>query len=254
MSPQEELPPTKSHEQEPAKKEQQEVIPLSMESREALEELRRELKNLQDRLDSTETKKSAFGAPGGEQEIGKQMVTLQREKLPKIFGNTELESPYLPTHDIQTEQYSCQLATTANVLKALGMPTTEKEIAEAIGKSGKTANVWPEELSVYLRSKGLEVSKISSVLEAIDALTRGGKIILPLVPPKYPISHAIAISGIKIKNGKIEFYINDPQYKNYAETVSLDDIVDAVIPYSFQKLTPAYSVSRRDFGKNDVKE
>ena len=44
MSPQEELPPTKSHEQEPAKKEQQEVIPLSMESREALEELRRELK------------------------------------------------------------------------------------------------------------------------------------------------------------------------------------------------------------------
>src|SRR3990167_8088551 len=104
----EELSPTKFHEQESAKKEQQEIIPLTTESHEALEELRRELKNLQDRLDSPETKRIAFGAPGGEQEIGKQMVPLQREKLPRIFGNTELESPYLPTHDIQTEQYSCQ--------------------------------------------------------------------------------------------------------------------------------------------------
>src|SRR3989338_2302424 len=145
MHPKEELPPTKYHEQEPAEKEQQEVIQLSKESREALEELRRELKNLQGRIDSPETKKIAFGAPGGEQEIGRQMVALQKEKLPKIFGNTEFESPYLPTHDIQTEKYSCQLATTANVLKALGIPTTEKEIVEAIGKSGKTASIWPEE-------------------------------------------------------------------------------------------------------------
>jgi len=246
MNSKEELSPTQSHEQEPAKKEQREVIPLSTESREALEELSRELKNLQGRLDSPEIKKIAFGASGGEQEIGKQMVTLQKENLPKIFGNTEFETPYLPTHDIQTEQYSCQLATTANVLRALGIPSTEREIAEAIGKSGKTASIWPEELSVYLRSKGLEVSKISSVLEAINSLISGGKIILPLVPPKYPISHAVAISGIKIKNGKIEFYINDPQYKNYAEAVSLDDIADTIIPYSFHKMTPAYAISRKD--------
>lgn len=251
MNSKEELPPTKFPEKESPRRERQEITLLSTESREALKELSRELKNLQDRLDTPETKKLAFSAPGGEQDIGKQMATLQREKLPKIFGNTEFESPYLPTHDVQTERHSCQLATTVNVLKALGVPATEKETAEAIGKSGKTANVWPEELSVYLKSKGLEVSKISSALEAIESLIRGGKIILPLVPPKYPISHAVAISGIKIKNGKIEFYINDPQYKNYAEVVSLDDIADAIVPYSFHKLTQAYAVSKKDVEKSE---
>lgn len=254
MNPKKELPPAKSYEQKPAQKERREVVSLSAGSREALKELNRELRNLQDRLDSPETKKIAFSAPGGERDIGKQMVALQKEKLPKIFGDIEFESPYLPTHNIQTEQYSCQLATAANVLKALCLPITEKEIAEAIGKSGKTANIWPEELFVYLKSKGLEVSKIFSISEAIDSLIKGGKIILPLVPPEYPIPHAVAVSGIKIRSGKIEFYINDPQYKNYAETVSLDDIVDTIIPYSFHELTPAYAVSRKNFEGKETEE
>lgn len=236
-----------SPEQKSAQKDEWETVLLDAESREVLEELKQELKILVDCLNAPETGKLEFGAPGGEQEIGGKIVALQNEKVPKVFGNTEFESPHLRVHNLQTEQYSCQLATTANVLEALGVSVTEKEIAEAIGKEGKTANIWPEELSAYLGEKGLEISRISSALEAIDALIKGKKIILPLLPPKYRVPHTVAISGIKIRNGKIEFYINDPQYQNYAETVSLNDITDTMIPYSFHKIAPPYAVSRRGF-------
>lgn len=189
---------------------QPESLSLNPESREVLEELKLELKNLQDRLSSPDTQKIPFTEQGGEQSIGRQMVALQRDKLPQIFKDTIFESSYLSTHDIQKEKYSCQLASVGNVLKALGLQVTEKEIAEAVGKNGEFANIWPGELIEYLKNKGLDVSEIGSALEAIEVLIAGGKIVLPLLPPKYSLPHTVVISGVKIENGEIGFYINDP--------------------------------------------
>lgn len=235
----------KSEEQKPYQTENLGSILLNEESLNILNGLSSKLNGLQRQLNSPEVRRIGFNEQGGEQSIGKEMASLQMEKLPKIFSGVDFESPHLQTHDTQTEQYSCQLATAANVLTALGISTTEKEIAEAVGKSGSVADIWTEELSTFLRNRGLEVSRIYNALEIINSLIKGGKIILPLMPPKYPIPHTIAVSGVKIKDGKIEFYINDSQYKNYAETISLGDIVDVAIPYSFNELAPIYAVSRK---------
>ncbi|MFA6437519.1 MAG: C39 family peptidase [Candidatus Paceibacterota bacterium] len=215
---------------------------LSPESRQTLEDLKLKLQDFRDRFVSSDTQKIPFTEPGGEQDIARKMTALQKEKIPQIFKETDFESSHLAIHETQKEKNSCQLASVSNILGALGIEVSEKEIAGEIGKSGEFADIWPDQLVKYLRDKGLDVTRINDTLEAIDVLIRGGKIVLFLLPPKYPVAHAVAISGVKINHGKIEFYVNDPQYKNYAETLSLDDLVDIIIPYSFNRITLPYAV------------
>ena len=105
------------------------------------------------------------------------------------------------------------------------------------------ANIWPDEINEYLQSLGLKIQKVSNTLQAIELLMRGAKIILPLLPPRFPTSHSVLISGVKIGNEGIELYVNDPLYKSYPEVVQLDDIIPNIIPYSFHAITPVYAVS-----------
>jgi len=227
---------------------------LNSESREALEDLKLRLQDFRDRLTLSDTQKIPFNEPGSEQDIAKQMTALQKERIPQIFKETDFESSHLTIHDTQKEKNSCQLASVSIILRALGIEISEKEIAEEIGKSGEFADVWPDQLVGYLKNKGLDVVRINNALEAIDILIKGGKIVLFLLPPKYPISHAVAISGIKINHGKIEFYVNDPQYKNYAETLSLDDLTDIIIPYSFNRITLPYAVLKGEHYQNQFEK
>lgn len=217
---------------------------LNIEARTALENLQQELQKLCTQLSSPDISRT--------QEIatGQQIVSIQKEQLPKIYRDVSLETPYLATHNIQNERYSCQLASASNILKGLGLDVTENEVAKAIGKTGEAeGNVWQHELSKYLETLGLEVKRVMNALEVIESLIAGGKIVLPLLPPKYPYPHTVIISGIKIDHGNIEFYINDPQYKNYAETIPLGVVVENTVPYSYYAITPVFAVSKKSADK-----
>lgn len=223
------------------------ILALSPECQKMLEDLKLELENLLNRLDSPDVQKIWFTDPGGEQEIGKQIIALQNEKLPEIFKDTDFESPYLSIHNIQKENNTCSLAALSNALLALGFKATEEEIVEEFKTNIKPiAGVLPEEQIKYLNAKGFNVLKLTSALEMVESLIKGGKVILCLRPPKYPISHAIVISGIKIDHGKIEFYINDSSHKNYAETASFSDVVDIIIPYSYKKIVPDFAIFKSE--------
>lgn len=218
---------------------------LDKESKERLNRLKAELTILAEKLALSEVQKKAFEQPGGEQEIGKKMAELQIKMLPEIFKNVEFTSDYLKIHSTQKNKKSCQLACASNVFSALNLPEkSEEEISEAIGNKGETASVWPNQIKNYLESLGLRIQEIKNITEAIEALIEDEKIIMPMMAPKYPVSHDVLISGIKIDNGQIEFFVNDPSYRNHVETIQLQSIGDAIIPYSFHKINLPYSVSK----------
>ena len=181
--------------------------------------------------------------PEEEQLLGQQIISLQKRLIPEIYQGVQFENNYLTSNYTQNEDYSCQIANAANTLKALGLPGTESDIALALGKKGEVANIWPDEINEYLQSLGLKIQKVSNTLQAIELLMRGAKIILPLLPPRFPTTHSVLISGVKIGNEGIELYVNDPLYKSYPEVVQLDDIIPNIIPYSFHAITPVYAVS-----------
>lgn len=212
--------------------------------------LQKRLADLVDRLGSSEVQKLPFTATNGEESIGEEMIRIQKELLPQIYGQTIFESRYLANHHIQTRQYSCQLATAVNALKALDPDSsvTEEEIAKAVGSDGsREGNIWPHEVLDCLTQKhGLKSRKISTTLQAIDALLDGEKIILPLLPPKYPFPHVVLISGIKMDHGEIEFYVNNAQHNSYPEVMPLSSVIDLIIPYSFYKITPIFAVSKNE--------
>jgi len=164
-----------------------------------------------------------------------------------MYRDTVLQTPYLKTHNIQAEEYSCQVASASNILKALGFDITEEEVACSIGKKGNVkSNVWPKDIIEYLEKEGLEVKRINNTLEAIELLIAGAKIVLPLQPPKYPYSHTIIISGVKIDHGNIEFYINDPNNRNHAEKMPLSNMINNIMPHYYLRVNPVYAISKPD--------
>lgn len=214
------------------------------EEQELLITLRGEIDNLVAHLQDPVVTDLPFSSPGGEQSIGRQLVNLQLERLPQLFKDSEMEVPHLATHTRQMEGNSCQLACASSILTGLGIKTSELEVAKGIGQNGEHATIWPGEVIEYLQGEGLRVERMNSMLDVIQALVEGGKIMLSLKPPRWPIPHAVTVSGLSIDHGDIELYVNDPQYKESAEVVSFRSFVDVVIPYSFDTLSPSFAVFR----------
>lgn len=139
-----------------------------------------------------------------------QLKALELKELPELYKNEKYYSPIqFDSHYRQKNAYSCTIASTLNVLSALGstdMPS-EEEVARSIGQSGEDDPIDNSMTLSYLEKRGYRVENISSISGIIDSLEKGG-VVLFTVPGN--VRHRIIISGVEIKNGDIRFVVNDP--------------------------------------------
>ena len=61
-------------------------------------------------------------------------------------------------------------------------------------------------MRAFLESKELSTQQFDIVVQLVDTLVGGGK---NMGPPVYPQEHTILVSGVRIGQGNIGFWVND---------------------------------------------
>lgn len=206
--------------------------------------LHQEVESLLIKLGSDDVRSKGYYSPGGGAEVVNELRDVQLRELAEIYAKTRFESPYLQWHAVQETPVWCQIASASNALEALGrVPVPQTEIAAAYGVAPE-GRPFPDEMKAFLATKGLETRQADTVVQVIDELVAGNKLMLGLGYPAYPLQHTILVSGIRIDQGQIEFWTNDSAHQQGAQRMSLARMLELLEPpLDHNVLTRSFIVS-----------
>lgn len=189
---------------------------------------------------SEEVRQKGYYQPGGEAEVLQSVQAYQYQVLPEIYKGVRFESPSLEFHATQETPVSCQPTCIQNAFEALGVRTTQADIAAACGFTLQAAP-FPGQLMDYAKQRGFAVEEVKSIFDMIDELVDGKKVVIHLGQPAFPVEHAILVSGVRIENGTIDFIVNDP-VQSQSQRLPLEVMMPHINPNQYRKLSPAYSI------------
>ncbi len=188
-----------------------------------------------------------------QKDIVLQIKTLEKNRLPEIYKDTDYTSPVgFQTHHKQIHGLSCVIASTLNTMEALGIrpeDMKEEDVANAFGETGKDKMIDISKAKSYLlhekNNQGqpeFVVKDIQTTTDLIDTLREGN--VTMLAKP----GHEILISGMSIKQGKITFMINDPQFTE-VQKYDLDTVIDLIDP---RQNSNTFSIKKSEQNNHDA--
>lgn len=189
-----------------------------------------EMATLLQELSSDRVQAAAHYMPGGGDEIARRMKAIQAELLPRIYAGVRFTIPYLERHELQQTPSWCQIATASNAFASFGLePVGQDEIAAAVRVTPES-RPYPQEVRNFLEDRGLDTAELSSTVQLVDGLVAGARASLNMGYPAYPSQHTVLISGVRIDNGRIDFFVNDSNYDNGAQPMPLERMLQVLEP------------------------